>query len=183
MRNFNRGGGRSEGGFNRGFGGGKSFGAGKRFGDRDAGRSTMHKAICSQCGAACEVPFRPSGERPIFCSNCFKGQGNASSRPNKFGAERQQRSHFGDKQMSGKTFCDHCSKQSGTLAKDSKEIMEQIKLSHAKLDSLMSMLSPDSSVQKIEKPEMKKELVVKKAVKEKTKIKVPSKKSSTKKKK
>lgn len=182
MRNFNRGGGKSGGGFNRGFGG-KSFGAGKRFGDRDTGRPAMHKAICNQCGAACEVPFRPSGERPVFCSNCFKGQGNAGPRSNKFGAERQQRSHFGDKQMSGKAFCDHCSKQSETAAKDSKEIMEQIKFLNAKLDRLTSMLISDVLVENIEKSRIKKELVVKKVVKEKNKTKVASKKSSAKKKK
>lgn len=31
----------------------------------------MHKATCSECGKMCEVPFRPTGEKPVFCSNCF----------------------------------------------------------------------------------------------------------------
>ncbi len=40
------------------------------------------KATCSECGDSCELPFRPSGDRPVFCSNCFKGKEN--SRPSQF---------------------------------------------------------------------------------------------------
>lgn len=32
----------------------------------------MHKAICSSCGRECEVPFKPLGDKPVFCSNCFE---------------------------------------------------------------------------------------------------------------
>ncbi|PKM82544.1 MAG: zinc-binding protein [Firmicutes bacterium HGW-Firmicutes-14] len=31
----------------------------------------MHSATCSACGAETQVPFRPSGERPVYCSDCF----------------------------------------------------------------------------------------------------------------
>lgn len=31
----------------------------------------MFKAVCSECGKDCQVPFMPSGEKPVFCSNCF----------------------------------------------------------------------------------------------------------------
>lgn len=31
----------------------------------------MHKAVCADCGKNCEVPFRPSGDRPVYCKNCF----------------------------------------------------------------------------------------------------------------
>jgi len=43
----------------------------------------MHKAVCSECGQACEIPFKPSGDRPVFCSECFarqQGEGSAESR-------------------------------------------------------------------------------------------------------
>ncbi|HOG53748.1 MAG TPA: zinc-binding protein, partial [Bacillota bacterium] len=26
---------------------------------------------CSQCGAPCKVPFQPSGDKPVYCSECF----------------------------------------------------------------------------------------------------------------
>ena len=32
---------------------------------------TMYDAVCSECGAECKVPFQPSGDRPIYCSDCF----------------------------------------------------------------------------------------------------------------
>jgi len=32
----------------------------------------MHKAVCSDCGKECEVPFKPSGDRPVYCRDCFR---------------------------------------------------------------------------------------------------------------
>ena len=32
----------------------------------------MHKAICSDCGAECEVPFKPTEGKPVYCDDCFK---------------------------------------------------------------------------------------------------------------
>jgi CxxC-x17-CxxC domain-containing protein len=31
----------------------------------------MFAATCAKCHKACEVPFRPNGERPVFCKDCF----------------------------------------------------------------------------------------------------------------
>ena len=50
---------------------------GSRFGRRDSGQPiTMHKATCSDCGKNCEVPFRPTSGKPVYCNDCFKGKGN-----------------------------------------------------------------------------------------------------------
>jgi len=35
------------------------------------GRREMHKAICADCKKECEVPFKPSGDRPVYCKECF----------------------------------------------------------------------------------------------------------------
>jgi CxxC-x17-CxxC domain-containing protein len=35
------------------------------------GQREMHPAVCAQCGKDTEVPFRPSGDRPVYCSDCF----------------------------------------------------------------------------------------------------------------
>lgn len=32
---------------------------------------TMHKAICADCRKECEVPFKPTGDRPVYCKECF----------------------------------------------------------------------------------------------------------------
>ena len=29
------------------------------------------KAICAECNTECEVPFKPTGDRPVYCKECF----------------------------------------------------------------------------------------------------------------
>ena len=66
--------GRSSGGFGRRSGG--------RFGDRDAGRpSQKYDATCAKCGKRCQVPFKPSGSKPVLCSDCFRQSGDARGSP------------------------------------------------------------------------------------------------------
>ncbi len=31
----------------------------------------MHKAVCSDCGYECEVPFKPNPNRPVYCKTCW----------------------------------------------------------------------------------------------------------------
>jgi len=70
------------GGFRGGRGGGNRFGGGhSRFGGgRDRDDKQMHRATCAECNKSCEVPFRPTGERPVYCSDCFEGNKGKSSR-------------------------------------------------------------------------------------------------------
>ncbi|MHA1303859.1 MAG: CxxC-x17-CxxC domain-containing protein [Candidatus Heimdallarchaeaceae archaeon] len=32
----------------------------------------MHKITCADCGIETEVPFKPDGERPVYCKECFR---------------------------------------------------------------------------------------------------------------
>ena len=87
--------------FSGGFGADKSRGRFGRdseesFGDRsrgrfkrDSGRSNrqpleMHKAVCDKCGKECEVPFKPTSAKPVFCSDCFRKNDDS-------GSERKER--------------------------------------------------------------------------------------------
>ncbi|MFH0854973.1 MAG: CxxC-x17-CxxC domain-containing protein [Candidatus Omnitrophota bacterium] len=36
------------------------------------------KAICAECNTECEVPFRPTGDRPVYCKECFSRRQEAS---------------------------------------------------------------------------------------------------------
>ena len=41
------------------------------------GQSTarqMFDATCANCGAACQVPFEPHSDRPVYCSECFRNR-------------------------------------------------------------------------------------------------------------
>lgn len=31
----------------------------------------LHKAVCADCHKECEVPFKPSQDRPVYCKDCF----------------------------------------------------------------------------------------------------------------
>jgi CxxC-x17-CxxC domain-containing protein len=42
-----------------------------RRGSFDRGPREMHKAVCSECGQECEVPFKPTEGKPVFCRECF----------------------------------------------------------------------------------------------------------------
>jgi len=57
--------GKKGGTWNRGPGGKPGFGG------QGGGERQMYKAVCAECGKPCEVPFRPSGERPVYCKDCF----------------------------------------------------------------------------------------------------------------
>lgn len=43
-------------------------GGGGGFGSRPR---EMHKAVCAECKKDCEVPFKPSSDRPVYCKDCF----------------------------------------------------------------------------------------------------------------
>lgn len=32
----------------------------------------MFDATCSKCGNETQVPFQPSGDRPVYCNDCFR---------------------------------------------------------------------------------------------------------------
>ena len=42
------------------------------FGRFNRPQRDMHDAVCATCGIETQVPFRPSGERPVYCRDCFK---------------------------------------------------------------------------------------------------------------
>ena len=48
------------------------FGGSSMGGSGGGGRPReMHKTTCSDCGRECEVPFKPTGDRPVYCRECF----------------------------------------------------------------------------------------------------------------
>ena len=63
-----------------------------RFGKRDFERRMMHEAICDKCGKRCEVPFKPVGNKPVYCSDCFRKNEYSESRdtPNPPSRELEQ---------------------------------------------------------------------------------------------
>lgn len=187
MGHFDRGGNRSGGGFrggrdSGGFGGGRDSGGfrGGRDGGRDGGRPQMHRATCSECGNSCEVPFKPSGSKPVFCSNCFDKQGGSDSarrperrdshRPTSFGggAKRMFKANCAEcdgicevpfEPREGRSiFCDSCfSKQKNAQGGESPELKQKIDALHVKMDRILKLLGApvEKEVADIKKAEPK----------------------------
>lgn len=50
----------------------------ERTGSRNYGSSysspqrRMYPAKCAECGKDTEVPFEPRGDRPVYCSDCYR---------------------------------------------------------------------------------------------------------------
>jgi CxxC-x17-CxxC domain-containing protein len=38
----------------------------------------MFSATCTSCGKEAQVPFQPSGDKPVYCSDCFQQRGGSS---------------------------------------------------------------------------------------------------------
>ncbi len=154
MKNFNEGRG--------GFGGGKKFGGGgfkkagaggfsggarggadgkKKFGggfgkpsrDRNDQAPELFSAICGKCGKECKVPFRPSGEKPVFCSDCFGRKHSDEQR----GGGRER--------MASRNEAPVARKEIFTSSRDSDqaELKRQIASLESKLNRVLHLLSPE----------------------------------------
>lgn len=64
---------KATGGGGGGGGGGRSFGGrGGGGGGMGGGPREMHDVTCAGCGKPTQVPFKPSGSRPVYCRDCFR---------------------------------------------------------------------------------------------------------------
>jgi CxxC-x17-CxxC domain-containing protein len=49
----------------------------ERYGNSSYGNSygiprQMFPATCAECGKSTEVPFQPRGDKPVYCSDCYR---------------------------------------------------------------------------------------------------------------
>ena len=46
---------------------------------KNAGKAQREyfEAVCADCGGVAKVTFQPSGDRPVYCSECFEKRKNA----------------------------------------------------------------------------------------------------------
>ncbi len=189
------------GGFNKGGRGGFNKGG------RDGGRPTMHRATCSECGDSCEVPFRPTGDKPVLCSACFgQSKGKFGDRDRNFEKRSFGHDSFGDKKMFKATcsecgdscevpfrptgdkpvFCSNCFGQGAkgqekkASTNNSGQFERQLQAIDRKLDDILASLSLSNPKKAVKEEKTPTKPEVKKAIAEKAKPKV-SKKPVTKK--
>ena len=161
---------------NRSDGGGRKFGGGDRDrgrsfggdrggnrsfgGDRGRDRAEMHKAVCDECGKNCEVPFKPTGDKPLFCSDCFRNKGDNNSRDSRGGGRdrgfggRDSKPRFDNKKSFG-----------GGDRKDAPNYKVQLDALNVKMDKILKALNIETIELKVETPKFeKKEKAPKKEV-------------------
>jgi CxxC-x17-CxxC domain-containing protein len=171
MNNFSRGGrtggrGGRDGGGNRGGFRSKrreGFGGGR---DRDARPpQTMHTTICSECGKSCEVPFRPTGDKPVYCRDCFTAHDTPSNDRFDKKFDRKPKRDFSSNDRSERPVSQNIG--SGD------ELKKQLEGINAKLEILISTLKSFA-------PKTEEIIVEKSPVKEVSEKKVATKKISKK---
>ena len=75
-------GGRSGGSRSNRRSGGSRFREYEDRGSRGSGRRSveMHDTVCDECKKECQVPFRPTEGKPIYCNECFDKKGGSQGR-------------------------------------------------------------------------------------------------------
>ena len=53
-------------------GGGYASGGYSAGGGYERAPRQMYAAVCSECGKETQVPFQPRGDKPVYCSDCFR---------------------------------------------------------------------------------------------------------------
>ncbi|MBN40839.1 MAG: zinc-binding protein [SAR202 cluster bacterium] len=43
----------------------------RRSEQRSSGPRELFDITCAECGVEAQVPFKPRGDRPVYCSDCF----------------------------------------------------------------------------------------------------------------
>jgi len=167
MNNYNneRGGGfnKHKGGGNRGgFGGGRpNFGGDRRGGggrDRDDRPAQMYAATCASCQKSCEVPFRPSGDKPVYCSNCFGKKQDDAAKDFK-GGDRNSYS----RPQSNNSSIRHEHPNDRKQVRDD-DVSKRLTVIEAKLNRILDLINPPIPAMKKGKPPMDEETAKRKEV-------------------
>ena len=119
--------------------------------DREHVRKEMFKAVCSDCGKSCEVPFKPNGNKPVYCNDCFRNHEHDDKKD--FGGKQMFTAHCDDcgkkcevpfKPVPGKeVFCSDCfTKRGETKSPDTDftKLQSRLDILNSKLDKIMKLL-------------------------------------------
>ena len=74
----------SKGGFGRDRDSPSRFGRDRMGGGDRPGFQKTFRVTCDKCGKDCDVPFKPTGDKPVYCSDCFRKNGNSEKKSKKY---------------------------------------------------------------------------------------------------
>lgn len=140
------------------------------------------KAKCDDCGRDCDLPFRPTTGRPVYCRDCFKkhspDEGRGMGRGNDRGGSRnfsRDNSRSSDREMfdavcancgdkckvpfqprgDKEVLCSNCFEEKGGDPRrtSNNASVSQLNDIQAKLDRILELLSPSSKETSNKKPQ------------------------------
>ena len=76
---------------------------GSSYGGARGGERQMYTAVCAQCGKQTEVPFQPRGDRPVYCSDCFRAQGGGGGGGSSYGGGGRSSGGSRDRDRGGRS--------------------------------------------------------------------------------
>lgn len=105
-----------------------------KFDRRETGRShskvpgglELFEVTCDKCGRKCDVPFKPTGNKPVYCRTCFRQNESGES-----GDNFESKGKFRDR--SREKFSDDFESKSNISSKD-------VEIINRKLDKIMKAL-------------------------------------------
>lgn len=72
--------------------------------NRDQGNGYRERrftqAVCADCHKECEVPFKPTGDRPVYCKDCFSKRRPGSSFQEESGRRPRREENFAPREYS-----------------------------------------------------------------------------------
>lgn len=121
-------------------------------------RFEMHRAVCSTCGNDCEVPFRPTSGKPVYCNKCFKSVRNSE------GDRYEERNSY----QKNTDYSKHDNeRRSGSM---DEQLKRQFETLNWKLDKILKILTPVVPLVVAKVENTKKDVVVLKPKKKKSVI-------------
>jgi CxxC-x17-CxxC domain-containing protein len=124
------------------------------FNRRDRESVTKYRTVCSECGKSCEVPFRPTQGKPVYCDDCFSKKRRETESGGKFSQKSFSRGRDSFK-----------SRDNNGL----KELLEKLNVKMDQLVKKVETLTSDQPIEKekkgAKKEQKKSETKIKKLVK------------------
>lgn len=130
-----------DGGFKRGGGDNRRGGDRSNYsrGGRDNDRTEMFSAVCATCNKKCEIPFKPSNDRPVYCSDCFQSNREREGGRNEGGRRDSSRDRDSSERYP-KNSSSFTPQRDTSEGKQTNELKKQIEITNDKLEQIIQLL-------------------------------------------
>jgi CxxC-x17-CxxC domain-containing protein len=92
----------------------------------------LFDATCAKCGVDCQIPFKPRSNKPVYCRDCFRQEGDSESRD--FEPRGERRESRGDRRPDSR---------GGGRFEPRPDTAEQLDRINKKLDKIIRSLGLD----------------------------------------